>query len=374
MAFIFITSHKSFKMPNQSLLKRYVLLICIISVVAIIGYWSFSLISFSNRRNDFQRKFIPAALTIIGKLPTGDSITEICGISQEHIYFQTKRFCSILTTDRRLEHSLTIAYYHSDDLKMKSRFECIVDSPNAYIFSGNKPAVIYGKVNGVPQQFNFPLSVFSRCVAIPGGSFVFRGFDTSIHSSDMVFFKGNPSNGTVALEHNLTVYENAAGIPSDGLLHFDQSNNALVFIYFYKNQFLCFDTNLNKKYLGRTIDTVSTNAIRSDAYRGNHYLKITSNTPRHTINKQSCVFNGLLFNNSTLKADNETLSTFKNNDVIDIYSIKAGAYIGSFYIPHFDGAHLQRFKVGANILVVLYKHQIITYKLPDNVTGKLNIK
>lgn len=348
-------------MYQRNHLKGILIVSLVFATVTVISYWLYELISVSKQKNGFNRKFIPVAIGVLGVL-NRDSITGISGIVNKHLYFQMRRPGQLIVTDEHLGAVSSKEFYTGYDGKIASRFEYIMDSMRLFILAGNKPALIYGTPGMPLKQYLFPALLFSRCVPVSDNSFVFRGFDTSVHSNDQVFLKGNPVTGKIIAEKNLTEFKNDAGISSDGLLRFDKTTNKLVYVYFYKNKFICLDTNLHLYYAAHTIDTNKTNAIQPGTYRETKYSRTTNSSPIRTINKENSVFDGLLFNNSRLQADNENSYDFKSNDVIDIYSIEDGAYKGSFYIPLYKDEHLQRFKIGENILVVLYHHALVSYR------------
>lgn len=341
--------------------KKFGALILAGSVVAISLYWMYKLLSSETKHNNFNRTFLSISLGPIAEVDNLDSVTGIAGIDEKYIYFQVKRLGVILKTDHALHTIEKINYYHTDDQLISSRFEDKIAFGNVYTFAGNKPSIIISSPEAKSKQYIFPNAVFSRCVPISKHTFIFRGFDTSVPASDMVFIKGDLYSDSIKVAVNLTRREDEAGIPSDGLLKYDTTTHNLLYVYFYKNQMLCFDTNLNKVYIATTIDSSTKNTITSEAYKKDGITKFTNNSPKRTVNRQCCIYRGKLYNNSLIKGDNESLFDFKDNDVIDIYATHNGNYLGSFHIPHYRREHLMKFIVNKGIIAVLYKHYIVTY-------------
>jgi hypothetical protein len=115
----------------------------------------------------------------------------------------------------------------------------------------------------------------------------------------------------------------------------------------------------------KTIDTISTVQTEFGKIKNNSNGAgiITNKSPIKVVNYESCVNQGKLFNYSSVKADNEDEEKFRRNSVIDVYNLKNGAYEHSFYIPPYKGSKLKRFAVYGQTLVVIYKKDIVVYKI-----------
>src|SRR5690606_29221831 len=93
-----------------------------------------------------------------------------------------------------------------------------------------------------------------------------------------------------------------------GVLHYDPGAARLVYVYYYRNQFLCLDTNLNVQYKGRTIDTVSHAHIKVASLASEGKQTLTS--PGGVVNRLSCMDGKWVYVNSKLMANNERKSEF----------------------------------------------------------------
>jgi hypothetical protein len=117
---------------------------------------------------------------------------------------------------------------------------------------------------------------------------------------------------------------------------------------------------LTVQYISRTIDTSSHPKINIAKEQGS----VTIKTPPFTVNQDACSSQGQLFVHSGLKADDENTSDFNDRAVFDVYTEITGAYIGSFYIPNYDGESFKNFNIlGKNRLIVFYDQHIVSYDL-----------
>lgn len=239
----------------------------------------------------------------------------------------------------------------------------IIDSPHIYLFEGITPTIAYGEVGDSLLHRRPAKLYFSVAEPLSPVSRVFRAVDDRLRQNVLVkqlnesFIKG---------DHVLE--KQVDGIfCTDGTLLAQPDSNRLVYVYHYRNQFICLDTNLRVRYRGKTIDTVS--RVKFAVDRIPTQRSITLSSPPEFVNEQSCVSGNYLFIHSALHADNEELSMFQRTSPIDVYSLLDGSYILSFYLPDYRQKKIQDFGVFGNTLVALYDHWLYTYTL--NIPTKM---
>ncbi|MDP4128910.1 MAG: hypothetical protein Q8918_01050 [Bacteroidota bacterium] len=148
---------------------------------------------------------------------------------------------------------------------------------------------------------------------------------------------------------------------TDGMLHFDQSLNQLVYVYFYRNQYIVMDTNLRVQCRGKTLDSnskakISVTYIPSDD-------ETTMSMPPFSVNKLSAVDEDYLFIQSALMAVNEDKNAFRNNSAMDVYNLKKQLYEFSFYLPSTANNKMQSFKVSHQKLIALHGPYLEVYQI-----------
>lgn len=154
---------------------------------------------------------------------------------------------------------------------------------------------------------------------------------------------------------------------NDGVLYLDKENFRILYMYYYKGEFLSLDTNLNLLYKSKTIDTVRKARIKTSLIykkRKNSAgttTAITQSAPPKFVNASITTYKDRIYIASRLKADNETQSSFDKNQPVDIYNINSGKYERSFYIPRYNGEKIRQFQIKENILVALYATFLVTY-------------
>ncbi len=200
-------------------------------------------------------------------------------------------------------------------------------------------------------------NLFLDAVPLPQG-LVLRDIDPMLQENSFLKLK----KGTSTTFRSSLLEKQIDGIfCTDGMLQYDEVKDQLVFVYYYRNQFIALNSELT--VLGRyhTIDTISRAAI-TVANTDSENLHQLSSPPKF-INMKSRVDDGYLYIHSPRKGENEDASTFRHSSAIDIYAVSNGQYLKSFYIPKHNGATLRDFIVRHHQLYVLEGNLLYIYPL-----------
>jgi hypothetical protein len=346
--------------------KRHLILIPCTMVVALVlvSILAWVALEATRKSNGFTRSIRNNSLSILSVQEKRKEVVDIIGAMDKELYFQTLQPGIYWVTDLRLGNQRFLDINLGQDPAISSAFSSSIDSPYINILASNKPAVIISSPNE-KITYKFPGAVYTRAVRIGKSNFIFRGFDSSIKTSDQIFFKGTPATGEIVKESvpvAQTMHD--AGISTDGWLSYDKRTSLLTYVYFYKNEFVCIDTNLNVVRVGKTIDTTTVSSMKAGQVNTKSSgIMITNTVPKKQSNGFSCVDDGKLYNVSKLKADNQSQSDFSTNTSIDVYDIKSAKYLYSFEVPGYKSERLSRFRIINGILVALYKKHCVLYSL-----------
>jgi hypothetical protein len=340
-----------------SVMLSAVLLVCILA-------WASLKPTFE--KNNFTRIF-QYQLKLKKELSNEASIIEFAGATKSSYFFKTTVPGLLLMTESNLENERYVNFQVPPEKKLSGYFNCFVDSPQVSILAGNIPAIIKIEPNSNPTLTHFPNKIFTRVVPLTRNSFIFRGLDSAKHSVEQVFYKGIPSTNTIIRENSISDKTQDGGISTDGLLSYDSTTNQVVYVFFYKNEFISMDTSLHLLYKANTVDKLTKNSnIKVGVIHSASQQNLLTNTePDKDINSLSCVNGGKLFIMSKLKADNESDDQFGKNTIIDIYSVRSGNYISSFYIPRINFEKPISFKIIEKNVIAVYKSSIILYQMQN---------
>jgi hypothetical protein len=150
-------------------------------------------------------------------------------------------------------------------------------------------------------------------------------------------------------------------ISTDGTLKYNCKTGLLYYVYYYRNQFICFDTNLNKIYEAHTLDTNSYAKVTLTKVRSGNYT--TFSAPPPMVNQSSCLYGPNLYIHSRVIGDFEIRHVFNQHSVIDVYSAKSGTYEKSFYVPLYRGEKVKSFQIDKKLLVTLQGPYFVAYQL-----------
>lgn len=316
------------------------------------------------QNNGFTRKIKPLPLKLLTHIENKPYATEICGISNGNLYLGTKNPGSLLVLDTQLQQKTLFSFSLPKNKEIASVFATFIDSPNVFLTANNLPGTFHHNLRTqTTTKYLFPNSVFTRSVYIGNNNFVFRGFSNGAPPSEQVFYKYNFSKDIITIENQISEFTGDGGMLTDGLLNFDTLTNTLTYSFFYRNGFLCMDTNLQLINKVKTIDTFYSSQIEADFVKMKSGLINTNVRPKRIVNRLSFAKGGRLYINSGLRSENENRDDFKLNSVIDVYDIKSGLYLYSFYLPKLNGESINRFYIENNFAIVIYNTTIAKFGL-----------
>ncbi|HMH34150.1 MAG TPA: hypothetical protein VK543_14030 [Puia sp.] len=316
----------------------------------------------SKGENGFIRLFPPHMIDGRKEMDLTYNSFYLAGATAKHLYLANATYPkSIWITDHALLDTQRINLHIADSGKIAWKaVRVVVDSPNIFCLEPITPAILKGDLADftfyrlATNNFNFSLSV-----PLSVSTFVNLVYDGAKDETKLVKV---PADARIGDARSYMIEKQKEGLFStDGMIRFDRLSNRLVYIYYYRNQFICLDSNLNFRYQSRTIDTISQAKI--NVVRIASENKIVLAAPPLLVNNLSCIDQDILYINSPRLANNENEKGFASYSVIDMYSLKDGSYKYSFNIPDYKGQKLRNFSVINHRIVAFQGHFMLTYKL-----------
>src|SRR5690606_32484042 len=120
-----------------------------------------------------------------------------------------------------------------------------------------------------------------------------------------------------------------------------EKNKEIVYLHYYKNQFLTADKNAEKTGEGHTIDTVTKAKIQVAHLKGNREQKMSSRPL--VVNDLAAVCGDILFVKSKIQGRFEKKKLWKQASIIDVYNYRKNKYILSFAVYETGNSKLQSF-------------------------------
>ncbi|MGZ3888492.1 MAG: hypothetical protein ACXVMS_16845 [Flavisolibacter sp.] len=294
----------------------------------------------------------------------------IAGQSSDHIYLGNvtaplqilKINLPQLDTSTQIINLSESQGLHFDFIKVR------VDSPWVYVMDGSVPAIFEGNTsNWQVQRFHYDSAYFTDAIPLNLNSFALR----SLKKNPYQYFLAKESSQDPHFKANNTLLrmQSSGMFSTDGEFIFDKKLSCLTYLYHYRNQFFCLDTNLNLIYEGKTIDTISQAQIRAAQLHNRKATIVMMAAPPLEVNKRCSVDGPYFYVQSMLVGSGEDPKKFDQSAVIDVYNITNGSYLFSFYLPDFKNYKLYDFQVAQDKLVAIYEHYILCYSLNPSLLG-----
>ncbi len=150
---------------------------------------------------------------------------------------------------------------------------------------------------------------------------------------------------------------NLVSMSEDGM--FVKHKDELIYLNSYNHNFYVLDSNLNQKYIGNTIDTI-TILPKTVSLKNNTITKFIKQP--QPVNQFCMVVGDTLVVNSRIRADNDDPQVFGKSIVLDLYDLKhGGKYSGTIYMDKYKGQELQDIYLGHRKLLLTYPDKLIVY-------------
>jgi len=346
-------------LPRYQQRRLLYLFYCLTGSILVIAVLSFFSNEASHRKNGFIR-LVPPHIAIPAHIrDLHANVWNLAGGTATRVYLSNRAApARLMEINLDLKDSmLRNLSIHSAATRVSKSLRVMVDSPTICLAEGVSPLLAEGRL-GDSLLHRLPANAyFGLATPLSPASHILRVFDTRLGQN--ILIKQLPDT----LISKAPILEKQADglFCTDGALHAQPDSNRLVYIYSYRNQFICLDTNLRVRYSARTIDTVS--HVQFTVSKIPSQKAVTFSSPPSFVNEQSCVNGNYLFVHSALPADNEDAELFRTGAAIDVYSLVDGSYLFSFYLPDYRNKKMRDFRVFGNTLVALYDHYVYTYTL-----------
>lgn len=349
-------------------MKKQIIIIIVIIISCLLGFYLLIFVGRKKSNNGFTRKFRKVDFNIphVFELPdrTFDIVRKSVGgislhnYSNQFLMYNINYDLKLLRTQSlNVPKGLDSSYVNVD-----------IRETNIYL-SNSKGVVIKerGKIKFYPIQSSYS----DLAIGISNSTVVARSMGIDKQGRTMSLIKVSVHGDSKIIETYKFPKQADGFIGNDGYLRYDKEKARLFYIYCYLGEFLCLDTNLKVIYKAKTIDTVTKANIKFGLFKkkledGTKVNELTQTAPPEFINKDIAVDDQFVFVASKLKADNESFSSFSDNQPIDVYDMENGRYLYSFYIPKYKGFEFRILEVKENKLIVIFNKYLIVYEFNPN--------
>ncbi|RAV30414.1 hypothetical protein [Sinomicrobium soli] len=285
----------------------------------------------------------------------------IAGTTDDRLYLgNVTSFLHLLSIDTTLTDTthISVRIKNGDGLVFRSpSFK--IQAPYVYLTDGVMPGLFRGRLGQWEvQKFMVDSAYFTKIVPTGPKNFVIR----AMQASSRQYVLGTLQDVPPYLNLASLLQKQVDGVfDVDGNLLYNRERDQVVYVYYYRNQFLVTDPELNLIYEGKTIDTfsrVQLNPVHVSSGK-THMLA----APPKMVNGNSTTKGNFLLVNSKIMGRNDDEDLYSRSSVIDVYGLEQGAYRFSFYLPGYNGRSARDFRIVGNKLIAQYEHHIVTYTL-----------
>lgn len=316
-----------------------------------------------HHHNSFIRRF-PNNPVKVAEMDLKFNSYYFSGFEDGKIYLGNYTAPALLTAvDSTLRSTATIAISYPDSLPSYRSLNFQVLDKNFYIIDGTVPMVLKGSLtSGKAEIIWRGQKQFSQAKVVDSLSVVFRALAGKERTT---LGKFNFSSPALSYSPGLIKKQIDGVFDVDGVLQFDSSRGFVAYTYYYRNQYIITDKDLNLIHTGHTIDTVSKAVIKVAYVKSRKETKLAA--PPLIVNRIACADNGLLYVNSALRGRYESDKMWEHATVIDVYEMHTGRYISSFYIYNIKGEKLRSIMVKGDHLYALIGNAIVDYHLYEGL-------
>jgi uncharacterized membrane protein YphA (DoxX/SURF4 family) len=316
-----------------------------------------------HRENPFIRRFIKGSSSKIAETKLKNYSQYFVGAYQNQIFLgDSQAPLYIVSYDTLLkskeQHKIQL---EREDFPFQSVQVKVLDS-TFYVMDGTVPVIYKGNIKDwkaklVMSNNNY---YFSKTEIIDANTIAFRAQQLKTLDNILGVFS---LTDTLKVDYAPMILQKQIDgfFDTDGLMLFDKPSQKLIYIYYYRNQFIVTDSKLNLLHRGNTIDTTSKAKLKVVAIKNTKQKKLAS--PPYLVNKTATVSNNLLFINSKLIGRYESKKMWKTASIIDIYNIEKKTYESSMYIYHYNEKKVSEMLIVNNNLFAIIGNQLHKYRL-----------
>ncbi len=318
-----------------------------------------------HRNNSFLRRYPPHPVTTIKGLNIKYNSYYISGVADGRIYLGNSTApAHVISIDTTLSDLKT----HNIELNNDKEIGFIspqikIHPPYFFLIDGSVPVIFKGKLSDWNAHFYWQgdtTNLISQMEVVTPSQFIFRDIDNN--SGQNIISQLDLENQASIKTNNLLLQKQIDGFfDTDGMLRYNLDLNKIIYTYYYRNEFIVADTDLNLGYRGQTIDTVK-NAVIKVSSTNSGQVSTLAEKPL-IINYQSYSFGKYLFIKSDRLGRFEPEEMLKDASIIDVYNLENQTYEFSFYLYNHAGEEIKSFQIYKNLLIGLSENHIVVYRL-----------
>ena len=310
--------------------------------------------------NEFTRNYKSVNLSTMASLDLTYTSFYIAGVSKNNIYLG-----NVSSPLYILKYNLTAQdtqqFYINTSLSRSLKSATItIDSPNFCIQDIVSRQLVSGDLNDTTQIHIIEKNIFfAEAISLSKQSNILRTLKNE--SKEYALAKTSVSGDAIDKNESLLEKQVEGLFSTDGMLHYSKEYNTLLYLYYYRNEFICIDTNLQLVARCHTIDSNTHAKIKISKISSKN--QITMSAPPLIVNKKSRIDENKLYVLSPLLSKNESKQYFLNNSTIDVYNFTTCTYEYSFQIHDYRNKKMSDFEIKDNKVIAIFGNHLVIYEV-----------
>lgn len=320
-----------------------------------------------HRENPFIRRFIQGSATKIGETNITNNSQYFAGTSGNTIFLGDSRAPLHITA---YDSMLKAKHKYKIELEREnfpfSSVQVRVSPPYFFLMDGTVPVIYKGNIIDWKAKLlmhgnNY---YFSKAEIIAPNKIVFRAQELKSLNNILGTFNFSDSL-QVQYAPSLLQKQIDGFFDTDGMMQYDSKSQKFIYVYYYRNQFIVANKDLQLNYRGNTIDTTAHANLKVAFIKETGQRKMAS-IPT-TVNQLIAASGNLLFVNSKVIGRYESKKMWKQASIVDVYNIQNKTYLSSFYIYNSKKSKVKSMLVSGNNIYAIIGHQMHKYRLGKDI-------
>ncbi len=314
------------------------------------------------RNNAFQRKYIPHALLEDGNFTLESNSFYIAGSHEDIIYLGNHfapLYLKAINTQSKTTQDIKIEIENYQLPYKRVRIE--VKPPHFFVGDGTVPVLFKGAIaDWKARLFSHDKAYFYQYKIMDSASIAILTTSTKTNANTLGILKSKKDSTQLSLHPSILKQQINGTFDTDGLLLWDEQNQSIIYVYYYRNQYIIADKQLSNSTEGKTIDTISKAQIDVAYYPNKAEYKLGKSI---MVNRFASIYGNNLYVSTDRLGKYEEEDILRSASIIDQYDIRDNSYIKSFYFYHQPNKKLKEFKVKNDRVIGLVDNQLWIYKI-----------
>lgn len=318
-----------------------------------------------HRNNGFVRRMPHHPANAVKGIDIKYNSYYLAGVTDGHVYLgNVTAPLRLLSIDTALADTKDISMQIENIKKYSfSSLQVRVKSPNFFISDGRIPIIFRGTIGDWhAQPFMTDKKIyFNNSEPIDGNNFAIRSMNQA---------EGNILGKLSVSESDSTRFKLATGLlqkkldgifDTDGMFSYNEDLQKLVYVYYYRNEYIISNPDFTDIYRGRTIDTLKQADLKIATVKSRNEKKFARNPTK--IQQYMTTAGDYLFVKSDRLGKYEPEVMLKDASIVDVYDLNNHTYKFSFYLYNYQKEKVKTFMVYHNLLFGLTDHYLVKYRL-----------